>query len=142
MELNFEQIKEILPHRYPFLMIDKIIELEEGVSAKGIKCVSGNEPFFAGHFPNRAIMPGVLQLEAVAQVGAVAILKGEEAGKNALFGGVKNARFKRSVVPGDVLEIECRLKDRRANIGFGEGRIISNGKEVMRCEISFVVVDK
>lgn len=140
MVLHFEEIKKILPHRYPFLMIDKITELEEGVSAKGIKCVSGNEPFFQGHFPDRAVMPGVLQLEAVAQVGAVAILKGAAPGKKAFFGGVKNARFRRPVVPGDVLEIECHIVNMRSNIGFGEGRIVVDGKEVMKCEISFAIV--
>lgn len=137
--LSFEEIKAILPHRYPFLMIDRITELEEGVYAKGIKCVSGNEAFFQGHFPDQAVMPGVLQLEAVAQVGAVAILRGEE-GKKAFFGGVKQARFRKPVVPGDVLEIECRIQSRRANIGFGEGRILVEGKEVMKCEISFAIV--
>lgn len=140
MTLTFEEIREILPHRYPFLMIDKIVEMEEGLSAKGIKCVSGNEAYFQGHFPGKAVMPGVLQLEAVAQVGAVALLKGEERGKLAYFGGVKNARFKRPVVPGDVLEIECKIVDRRANIGFGEGKITVDGKEVMKCEISFALV--
>lgn len=140
MTLTFEEIREILPHRYPFLMIDKIVEMEEGKSAKGIKCVSGNEAFFQGHFPGKAVMPGVLQLEAVAQVGAVALLKGEEKGKLAYFGGVKNARFKRPVVPGDVLEIECKIVDRRANVGFGEGKITVDGKEVMKCEISFALV--
>lgn len=138
-ELCFEDIKQILPHRYPFLMIDKITEMEEGVFAKGIKCVSGNEAFFQGHFPDYAVMPGVLQLEAVAQVGAVAILKNEP-GKKVFFGGVKNARFRRPVVPGDVLEMECRILNRRAGIGFGEGRIFVGGKEVMHCEISFAIV--
>ncbi len=140
MILNHEEIKKILPHRYPFLMVDRITELEEGVSAKGIKCVSANEEFFQGHFPDYAVMPGVLQLEAVAQVGAVAILYGEERGKKVLFGGVKKARFYRQVVPGDVLEMECKIIARRGEIGFGEGRITVDGEEVMSCEISFAIV--
>ncbi len=137
--LSFEEIRQILPHSYPFLMIDRIIELTEGVSAKGIKCVSGNEQFFQGHFPGRAVMPGVLQIEAVAQVGAVAVLAGEP-GKKAFLGGVRNARFRAPVVPGDVLEIECAIVGRRANIGMGSGRILVGGREVMKCEISFAIV--
>ncbi len=137
--LNFEEIRQILPHSYPFLMIDRITELVEGVSARGIKCVSGNEQFFQGHFPGRAVMPGVLQIEAVAQVGAVAVLAGEP-GKKAFLGGVKNARFRAPVVPGDVLEIECAIIGRRANIGMSSGRILVGGREVMKCEISFAIV--
>ena len=107
MELSSDQIKQIIPHRYPFLLVDKIVEMEPGQSARGVKCVSVNEPFFCGHFPEYAVMPGVLIIEALAQVGAVAILSVEEhKGKIALFGGIKNARFKRQVVPGDVLELK------------------------------------
>ena len=104
MELNIEQIEALLPHRYPFLLVDRILECTPGQGAKGMKCVTANEPFFQGHFPGYKVMPGVLIIEALAQVGAVAILSvPENKGKLALFGGIKNARFKRQVRPGDVL---------------------------------------
>ena len=107
MELDANQIQEILPHRPPFLLVDRITGGEPGVWAQGIKCVTVNEPFFAGHFPGYHVMPGVLIMEALAQVGAVAILSlPENKGKLAFFGGIKNARFKRQVVPGDVLELK------------------------------------
>ena len=107
LQLNSNEIAEILPHRYPFALVDRITDGESGVWAKGIKCVSVGEPFFCGHFPQKHVMPGVLILEALAQVGAVAILSlPENRGKIALFGGVKNARFKRQVVPGDTLVLE------------------------------------
>lgn len=138
MKLNFEEIKNILPHRYPFLMVDRIIELEEDKSAIGIKCVSGNEPYFQGHFPNYSVMPGVLQVETVAQVGAVALLLNEK-GKNVFLGGIKKARFYRQIVPGDVLEIHCEIISKRGNIGFGEGYIIVGEEKVMSCEISFAI---
>ena len=113
-ELNSNQIAQILPHRFPFALVDRITDYEPGQWAKGIKCVSVNEQFFCGHFPQEHVMPGVLILEAMAQVGAVAILSlPENRGKIALFGGVKNARFKRKVIPGDVLEMECTLTNRR-----------------------------
>ncbi len=107
MKLNTKEIMEIIPHRQPFLLIDTIEELEPGVRAVGKKCVSYNEPYFAGHFPKEPVMPGVLQLEALAQVGAVAILsKPENKGKTAYFGGISSAKFKTKVVPGDVLTLE------------------------------------
>ena len=107
MELNIQEIMEILPHRPPFLLVDKITDCEPGVKATGIKCVTMNEPFFVGHFPGKPIMPGVLILEALAQTGAVAALSvPENKGKLAIFGGVKNARFKQPVLPGDVLELK------------------------------------
>ena len=108
MELNIEQIKELIPHRYPFLLVDRITECVPGERAVGLKCVSANEPFFQGHFPEFAVMPGVLIVEALAQVGAVAILSvPENKGKLALFGAIKNARFKKQVRPGDQLELRC-----------------------------------
>lgn len=120
MELNSNQIAEILPHRYPFALVDRITDFESGKWAKGIKCVSVNEPFFCGHFPQEHVMPGVLMLEALAQVGAVALLsEPENRGKIALFGGVKNARFRRKVTPGDVLTLECTLTQRRGPVGIG-----------------------
>ena len=122
MELDANQIQEILPHRPPFLLVDRITGGEPGVWAQGIKCVTVNEPFFAGHFPGYHVMPGVLIMEALAQVGAVAILSlPENKGKLAFFGGIKNARFKRQVVPGDVLELECVLTKQKGPVGIGEG---------------------
>lgn len=120
MELNSNQIAEILPHRYPFALVDRITDFESGKWAKGIKCVSVNEPFFCGHLPQEHVMPGVLMLEALAQVGAVALLsEPENRGEIALFGGVKNARFRRKVTPGDVMTLECTLTQRRGPVGIG-----------------------
>ena len=140
MELNIDQIMEILPHRPPFLLIDKVTACEPGQSATAIKCVTMNEPFFQGHFPGYPVMPGVLILEAMAQAGAVAALSlPENKGKLAIFGGVKNARFKRQVVPGDVLELTCALTDWRMGVGFGKGTARVDGKIAAQAEITFVL---
>ena len=140
MELNSNQIQEIIPHRYPFQLVDRIVECEPGKSAKGIKCVSVNELFFCGHFPQQHVMPGVLIIEALAQVGAVAILCEEEnKGKIAFFGGIKNARFKKQVVPGDVLTLECEITDRRGPIGFGKAVAKVDDKVAAQAELSFVI---
>ncbi|MBO5239736.1 MAG: 3-hydroxyacyl-ACP dehydratase FabZ [Lachnospiraceae bacterium] len=134
------QIQEIIPHRYPFQLVDKIVECEPGKSAKGIKCVSVNELFFCGHFPQKHVMPGVLIIEALAQVGAVAILCEEEnKGKIAFFGGIKNARFKKQVVPGDVLTLECEIINRRGPIGFGKAVAKVGDKVAAQAELSFVI---
>ena len=140
MELNSNEIMEILPHRYPFLLVDRIIQCEPGKMAVGRKCVSVNEPFFCGHFPQYHVMPGVLILEALARVGAVAILSEEEnRGKIALFGGVKNARFKRQVRPGDVLELRCELTNRRGPVGFGTAEATVDGQVACRAELTFAI---
>ena len=142
MQLNSDQIAQILPHRYPFALVDKITDGEEGVWAKGIKCVTVNEPFFQGHFPNYHVMPGVLILEAMAQVGGVAILSlPEYKGKIAVFGGVKNCRFKKQVTPGDVLELECRLIKRKGPMGIGEATATVDGKIAATAELTFAIVD-
>lgn len=143
MELNIDQIEAILPHRYPFLLVDRITECVPGESAKGVKCVTANEPFFQGHFPGFKVMPGVLIIEALAQVGAVAILTepGSE-GKLALFGGIKNARFKRQVRPGDVLELECRLTARKGPVGFGTAEARVEGKLACKAELTFALTDR
>ena len=140
MKLNSNEIQKILPHRHPFLLVDKITECTPGEYAKGIKCVTSTEPWFPGHFPEYHVMPGVLILEAMAQTGAVALLSspGYE-GKTAFFGGVKNARFKKQVLPGDVLELECRLTAIRGGIGFGEGTATVNGELAAKAEISFAI---
>ena len=143
MELNIDQIEQLLPHRYPFLLVDKIVACVPGQSAKGIKCVTANEPFFQGHFPGFKVMPGVLYIEALAQVGAVAIHTEEESrGKLALFGGIKNARFKQQVRPGDVLELECELTTRRGPVGFGTATARVNGKTACKAELTFALTDR
>ncbi len=140
MTFNSNEIMEILPHRFPFQLVDRITECEPGVSAKGRKCVTVNEQFFCGHFPQRHVMPGVLILEAMAQVGAVAILTQEEnKGKVVLFGGVKNARFRRQVVPGDVLELECELTARRGPVGIGKAVARVDGKVAASAELTFAI---
>ena len=140
MQLDSNQIAEILPHRYPFALVDRIVDGEEGRWARGIKCVSVNEQFFCGHFPQEHIMPGVLILEAMAQVGAVALLSlPENRGKIVLFGGVKNARFKRKVTPGDVLEMTCTLTKRRGPVGIGSCEATVNGEIACTAELIFAV---
>ncbi len=110
MKLGIKEIQEIIPHRHPFLLIDCIEELEPGVRAVGYKSITYNESQFAGHFPQEPVMPGVLMVEALAQVGAVAILSVEEnKGKTAYFGAINNAKFKQKVVPGDRLKLECEI---------------------------------
>lgn len=121
--LQSQEIQEIIPHRYPFLMVDRIIEMEEGKRAVGIKNISSNEPFFQGHFPGHPIMPGVLILEALAQVGAVLILKMPEyAGCLAVYAGLEDVKFKRQVIPGDQLRLEVELIKLRKSFGFAQGR--------------------
>ena len=140
MELNIEQIQEIIPHRPPFLLVDKIVDYVPGEWAKGIKAVTVNEPFFVGHFPRYKVMPGVLIIEALAQVGAVAILSlPENKGKLAFFGGIKNARFKKQVRPGDVLELSCELIERRGPVGFGKAVAKVDGKVAAQGELTFAV---
>ncbi|MDR0500555.1 MAG: 3-hydroxyacyl-ACP dehydratase FabZ [Coriobacteriales bacterium] len=147
-ELDIQQIKDLLPHRYPFLLIDRVVGYEPGKWAKAIKCVSANEPFFMGHFPQKPVMPGVLIVEAIAQTGAIALLTEENedgsngAGRIALFGGIKQARFREQVVPGDVLELTCNLTKRRGPVGVGEGEALVNGKLACRAEISFVLPEE
>jgi len=140
MELNSNQIQEIIPHRYPFLLVHKILDFEPGKWAKGIKCVSANEMYFCGHFPQEHVMPGVLIIEALAQVGAVAVLSAEEnRGKIAYFGGIKDARFKRKVAPGDVLELEVELVKSRGPVGVGMAEAKVNGETAVKAELTFVV---
>ena len=140
MQYNSNEIAQILPHRYPFALVDRIVDGEPGQWAKGIKCVSVGEPYFCGHFPQEHVMPGVLILEAMAQVGAVAILSlPENQGKIALFGGVKNARFRRKVIPGDVLEMECTLTKRRGPVGIGECKATVGGELACTAELTFAI---
>ena len=141
-ELNSNEIQQIIPHRYPFLLVDRITDYEAGKWAKGIKCVCAGGMFFMGHFPEQHVMPGVLILEALAQVGAVALLSMPEyAGKIALFGGVKNARFKAQVRPGDVLEMETELTTLRGPMGIGSAIARVNGKTAAKAELIFAIQD-
>lgn len=138
--LSVDEIKEIIPHRYPFLLIDQVVDYKPGKFADARKCVTVNEPFFQGHFPQYPVMPGVLIIEALAQTGAVALLSmPENKGKIALFGGIKNARFKKQVRPGDVLELHCELTRMHGPVGMGTAVATVNGKTAVQAELTFAV---
>lgn len=140
--LNKEQIKEIIPQREPFLMIDEVEEYIPGESAVAYKYVNEEEWYFKGHFPGNPIMPGVLITESLAQAGAIAILSMEEnKGKNALFGGIDKMKFKKMVVPGDKLKLEVKIIKRKGPIGIGEAIATVDGKIVAKGELTFEVVD-
>lgn len=140
MELNSDEIQKILPHRYPFLLVDRITECEPGKSAKGIKCVSANEQQFVGHFPGKQVMPGVLIIEALAQTGAVALLSEEKnKGRIALFGGIKSAKFKRQVIPGDVLELSCEIIASKGPVGIGKAEAYVGGQLAVSAELTFAI---
>ena len=138
--LGIKEIQEIIPHRHPFLLIDCIEELEPGVGAVGYKSVSYNEPFFARHFPQEPVMPGVLIVEALAQTGAVAILSKEEnKGKVAYFGAINQAKFKKKVVPGDKLRLECKIIKQKGPVGIGQATATVDGKVAVSAELTFMV---
>ena len=138
--LTIEEIKEIIPHRYPMLLIDRVEELEAGKSIKAKKNVSVNEPFCQGHFPHEPVMPGVLIVEAMAQAGAVALLSMEEfKGKTAYFGGIDKAKFRKKVVPGDTLVLEVELTKVRSSAGCGKGIAYVDGKKVAEAELTFMI---
>ncbi len=140
MTLDSNEIQKILPHRYPFLLVDRIDECEPGKYAKGRKCVTANEMHFLGHFPEKHVMPGVLIIEALAQTGAVAILSEEEnRGKIAFFGGIKHARFRKQVVPGDVLCLSCEITSRRGPIGTGQAVATVDGQVAATAELTFAI---
>lgn len=137
---NISQIKEIIPHRYPFLLVDKVTEVEEGKRVVGYKNVTINEPFFDGHFPDYPVMPGVLILEALAQVGAIAVLNMEEnKGKIGFLAGIDKCRFKRQVVPGDQLKLEVEIIRMKGPIGKGKGIATVNGEVACQAEIMFAI---
>ena len=139
--LNKEQIKEIIPQREPFLMIDEVEEYVPGESAIAYKNVDANEWYFKGHFPGNPIMPGVLITESLAQAGAIAILSmPENKGKNALFGGIDKMKFKKMVIPGDVLKLEVKIIKRKGPIGVGEAIATVDDKIVAKGELTFAVV--
>ena len=140
--LDIKEIKETLPHRYPMLLIDRVIEMdiEEKLYVKGYKNVSANEAFFQGHYPEEPIMPGVLQIEALAQAGAVAILSMEKfKGKTPLFAGTNKVRFKNKVVPGDRLDLYCEIVKLKGPIGVGKGVATVDGKVACEAEILFAI---
>lgn len=144
MELNTLEIMKLLPHRYPFLLVDKIVEFEEGKRILGIKNVTINEPFFQGHFPEHPIMPGVLILEAMAQVGGVYAILAKEVGENQVpyFVGIDKAKFRKPVLPGDVLHLDLELQKVRRGIYSFAGKASVNGKLVAEAELKATFADK
>lgn len=138
--LGIKEIQEIIPHRHPFLLIDRIEELEPGVRAVGYKAVTYDEPQFAGHFPGEPVMPGVLIVEALAQTGAVAILSVEEnRGKTAYFGAMDHVKFKKKVVPGDTLRLECEIIKKKGPMGVGKATATVDGKVAVVAELTFMI---
>ncbi len=132
--------EDLLPHRPPFLFIDEVDEIVPGESARGRWCLTGDEWFFSGHFPGRPTLPGVLMCEAIAQVGALAVLADERfAGRLPLFGGIDSARFRRQVVPGDELVLECTMGRLSTRAGKGSGRALVNGEVATECDLMFVI---
>ena len=140
MLMGIKEIQEIIPHRHPFLLVDCIEELEPGVKAVGYKSVTYDEPYFRGHFPQEPVMPGVLLVEALAQTGAVAILSQEGfRGKVAYFGGIEKAKFKRKVVPGDKVKLECEIIKQKGPVGVGKATATVDGKLAVSAELTFMV---
>ncbi|MGX7164749.1 3-hydroxyacyl-ACP dehydratase FabZ [Enterococcus massiliensis] len=138
--MTVEEIKKIIPHRYPFLLLDRVEEMEIGKKIIAKKNVSVNEPFFQGHFPHEPVMPGVLILEAMAQAGAVALLSLEEfQGKTAYFGGIDKAKFRKKVTPGDTLLLEVELLKVKSSAGIGKGIAYVDGKKVAEAELTFMI---
>ena len=140
MIMDVKQIQEILPHRYPFLLVDRVLEMEEGKRIVASKAVTMNEYFFQGHFPQEPVMPGVLIMEALAQTGAIAVLSMEQnKGKIAYFGGMNKVKFRNKVVPGDVLTLEMEIIKLKSRAGIGKGTAYVDGKKVAEGELTFMI---
>lgn len=140
--IDIQEIKDIIMHRYPFLLVDRVLELEEGKRAVAIKNVTANEEFFTGHFPNYPVMPGVLIVEALAQVSAVVMLtKEENKGRIGLLAGIDGCRFKKQVRPGDQLRLEVEITRLKGTIGKGKGRATVDGETVCETELIFAFGD-
>lgn len=138
--MSIQEIKEIIPHRYPMLLVDRIEELEEGKRVVAKKNVTINEPFFQGHFPHEPVMPGVLIVEAMAQAGAVALLSlSDFRGKTAYFGGLDKAKFRKKVTPGDTLILEVEILKVKSAAGIGKGIAYVDGKKVAEAELTFMI---
>lgn len=138
--LGIKEIQEIIPHRHPFLLVDKIEELEPGKKAVGYKAYTYDEPFFNGHFPQEPVVPGVLMVESLAQVGAVAILSLEDnKGKTAYFGAINSCKFRQKVVPGDVVKLECEIIKMKGPVGVGKATATVNGKVAVAAELTFAI---
>ncbi|MEI1231173.1 3-hydroxyacyl-ACP dehydratase FabZ [Enterococcus mundtii] len=138
--MNIQEIKEIIPHRYPLLLIDRVEEIIEGERIVAKKNVTINEPFFQGHFPEEPVMPGVLIVEAMAQAGAVALLSLEQfKGKTAYFGGLDKAKFRKKVTPGDTLILEVEITKIKSSAGIGKGIAKVDGKKVAEAELTFMI---
>lgn len=138
--MDINEIMKVIPHRPPFLLIDKVIEIEEGKKITAIKNVTMNEPFFVGHFPQEPVMPGVLIIEAMAQAGAVAILSLDEfKGKTAYFGAINNAKFRAKVVPGDTLRFEVEIIKLKKSAGVGKGIAYVGDKKAAEAELTFMI---
>ena len=140
MIMDVKQIQEILQHRYPFLLVDRVLEMEEGKRIVASKAVTMNEYFFQGHFPQEPVMPGVLIMEALAQTGAIAVLSMEQnRGKIAYFGGMNKVKFRNKVVPGDVLTLEMEIIKLKSRAGIGKGTAYVDGKKVAEGELTFMI---
>jgi 3-hydroxyacyl-[acyl-carrier-protein] dehydratase len=140
--MTVNEIMKLLPHRYPFLLVDKIVDLKPGESAMGVKNVTINEPFFQGHFPGQPIMPGVLVIEAMAQVAGVMAFSSGMEGKSVFFMSIDNAKFRRPIVPGDQVMLEIKVLKQRGNVWRFSGAATVDGKLVSEAEFTAMVTDR
>ncbi len=140
--MNVNEIMKLLPHRYPFLLVDKIVDLKPGESALGVKNVTINEPFFQGHFPGQPIMPGVLVIEAMAQVAGVMAFRSGMEGKSVYFMSIDNAKFRRPIVPGDQVMMDIKILKQRGNVWKFSGTATVDGKLVSEAEFTAMVTDR